>query len=247
MTNAHATLAAQAAVAASHPATPARYDIYVNIHKALRLFMSDTLARVGRLDVDDPIDLGAVLGQVQSLLEICRGHLNHENRFVHPAIEARQPGASGRIAGEHVEHVEAIAALDFETVALRALPTAAAALRLYRHLARFVAENFEHMHVEETQHNAVLWATCSDAEIADIEHRLVASIAPAEMAVMARWMVPALNPAERAVLLQGMQAQLPPQAMQGLLDIVRPHLDERGWAKLSRALAMAAAPALVTA
>ena len=32
--------------------TPARFDIYAPIHKALRLFMNDTLARLSRLDLD---------------------------------------------------------------------------------------------------------------------------------------------------------------------------------------------------
>ena len=39
------------------------------------------------------------------------------------------------------------------------------ALRLYRHLALFVAANFQHMHIEETAHNTLLWAACTDAEL----------------------------------------------------------------------------------
>jgi hypothetical protein len=40
------------------------------------------------------------------------------------------------------------------------------ALRLYHHLALFVADNFQHMHIEETVHNPTLWAHYSDAELA---------------------------------------------------------------------------------
>ena len=32
-------------------------------------------------------------------------------------------------------------------------------------LALFIADNFQHMHVEETAHNAVLWARYTDAEL----------------------------------------------------------------------------------
>ena len=35
----------------------------------------------------------------------------------------------------------------------------------YRRLSRFVAENFEHMLVEETRHNAALWELYTDAEL----------------------------------------------------------------------------------
>ena len=235
------------ATANAKAAAPARMDLYGPIHKGLRLFMIDTLGKVGWLDVNDAAELNATLAQVQSLLDLCRSHLEHENEFVHTAIEARRPGASLRIAGEHGEHLDAIAALEADAAALRALPGSAAAHRFYRHLALFMAENFEHMNVEETTHNAVLWATYSDAELAEVHDRLLASIDPAEMALVARWMVPAMAPAERAEMLGAMQQEMPPEAMQGVLDIIRPHLDDTAWAKLARALGVAPVPGLVGA
>jgi hypothetical protein len=212
--------------------------------------MSDTLARVGRLDTDDAADMADTLGRVGALLDACRAHLAKENTYVHPAIEARRCGATQRVAGEHLEHLESIAALQAETAALRALPNAPAALRLYRHLALFVAENLEHMHLEETQHNALLWDAYSDAELAEIHDRILASIEPAEMATLLPLMVAAISPAERAAMLGGMQQQMPPEAMRGVLELVRPQLDDVAWGKLARALKLPAArgaPAAVAA
>jgi hypothetical protein len=223
--------------------TTTRLDLYTPIHKALRLFMTDTLQRLGRIDPDDDAELAATAEQVQALLGQCRAHLAHENQFVHTALEARRPGTSARIAAEHDEHLETIAALEAELAALRALPSAPGALRLYRQLALFVADNFEHMHHEETQHNAELWALYSDAELLDVHDRLVASIGPAEMAATVRWLLPAMSPAERVAMLEPMQQQLPPEAMRGLLDIARPHLGLQGWDKLARALDIPAAEA----
>jgi hypothetical protein len=230
---------------AAKTASAARVDLYAGIHKALRLFMNDTLARIGRVDHDDPVDLNATLAQLQSLLDACRSHVAKENKFVHTAIEARCPGASERIGSEHAEHLDAIAALEAEAAALRALPGAGAALRLYRHLARFVGENFLHMHLEESAHNSALWATYSDAELLDIHQRILASTPPAEMALVLRWMVPAMSPAERAAMLGDMQTQMPPEAMRCVLEIVRPHLDDTAWGKLARALRIPPVPGLV--
>lgn len=213
-----------------------RVDLYSAIHKALRLMMTDTLQRIGRLDTDDTDESAATLEQVDALLEACRAHLVKEDKFVHCAIEARHPGASERVAGEHEHHLEAIAALEAESTALRALPTAAAANRLYTHLARFLGHNLEHMHLEETQHNAALWAAYGDAELLEIQQRILASIEPDEMAAILRWMVPALSPAERALMLGQMQREMPPEAMRAVLEIVRPHLDDSAWGKLARAL-----------
>ena len=242
----HATLAeprpasiARAAAAAPAGSPAARMDLYVSIHKALRSFMTDTLGRIGRIDVTDRADRDAALAQLDELLGLCLSHLRHENEFVHTAIEARQPAGSQRIAGEHDEHVETIAALRAEADALRAAAGGDGerlALRLYRHLALFVAENFQHMHIEETVHNALLWQHYSDAELGALHGRLLASIAPQEHLLVARWMVPASTPAERAAIVGGAKAQMPPEALLGVMRTVRPHIDDAGWTKLAAAI-----------
>ncbi len=221
--------------AAAH-CTP-RMDLYAPIHKALRSFMSDTLVRVGRIDVADAEDMHSTLGQCEELLALCASHVQHENQFMHPAIEARQPAGSTRIAHEHEEHLQSIAELRDELATLRAAAADAApalALRLYRHLALFVAANFRHMHIEETSHNAALWAHYSDAELMQLHGRLLASIDPREHLLIGRWLLPALTPAERAQAVAGMQAEAPPEAFMALLAHIRPHLDAKARAQLPR-------------
>ncbi|HEX3142237.1 MAG TPA: hypothetical protein VHQ87_19420, partial [Rhizobacter sp.] len=144
-----------------------------------------------------------------------------------------------RIAGEHVEHLEAIDALREDARQLRAAGLGqrdALALRLYRHLALFVAENLQHMHIEETVNNALLWAHYSDAELEDIHHRLLLTIGPDENMEVMRWMVPALSPDQRAGLLADVQAHAPAPVFDAVIDLVRPHIDLRDWTKLTRTL-----------
>lgn len=221
-----------------------RVDLYAGIHKALRALMADTLLAVGRMDSDDALELARVTQRVLELLDFCRSHLGHENEFLHPAIEARAAGASGRIAHEHDEHLRDILALADRTTALlqcEARERAAGTLALYRALSLFIAHNFEHMHVEETAHNAVLWARYTDAELNEIHGALVASIPPEEMMFVLRWMVPFMNPAERAGMLADMRAHAPAAAFAAALDVVRPHLTERERDKLDIALGLAQA------
>ena len=222
-----------------------RMDMYTGIHKAIRACMADALLNLGRADVQDECELDDVTGRVLDLLALSQSHLRHENDFVHRAIEARAAGGSAAIAHDHGEHEQHIATLQAATQALRA---AAPELRqpaanlLYRELAGFIAENFRHMAVEETAHNALLWEHYTDSELVDIHDALVASIPPQEMMRVARWLVPFLNPAERAALLADMRAKAPPPAFDAMVDGIRPLLRGDEWAKLSRALALAAAP-----
>lgn len=227
---------------------PPRVDMYAGIHKALRALMADTLLAVGRMDYDDDLDRAQVCHRVLELLDFCDSHLKHENKFVHAAIEARAVGASERIAHEHEEHQQHIAELGGRVAKLlscAAPARAALTLDLYRQLSLFIAENFQHMHIEETAHNAVLWARYTDAELMDIHNALVASIPPEEMMYVVRWLVPFMNPAERAGMLADMQAHAPAPAFAAVLDVVRPHLTTVEWGKLSRSLGLAPVPGLV--
>ena len=154
-------------------------------------------------------------------------------------MEARRPGSASQAARDHVHHLRSIEALEAELGALERAEGSAracAALELYRGLALFVAENLEHMHHEETEHNAVLWGAYCDAELAAIERALVASIAPDEMAAVARWMLPAMSAPERAAKLAEMRPALPPQAFAGILAMLKAQLSERDWYKLGAAL-----------
>jgi hypothetical protein len=179
-----------------------------------------------------------------------RSHLQHENDFVHTAIEARRPGGARKTADDHEHHLEAFGDLEDESHALRdarAEHRSALALRLYRHLGEFIGENLVHMQIEETQNNAALWALYDDAELAAIHERLLASIGPAEMALGTRWLAAALNAQELATLFGEMQAKAPPPAFEVLLDVARSQLDERRWARLCHALGRGPAPGLMTA
>ena len=228
-----------------------RVDMYGGIHKALRAFMADTLLAVGRMDADDALEVGRTTEQVLALLEGCASHLAHEDAFVHTAIEARAAGGSAAIAHEHEEHLRQIDALAARVAAVRACPQPALRAQLvgqlYASLSLFIAENFQHMHVEETAHNALLWARYTDAELVAIHDALVASIPPEEMMKTARWLVPFMNPQERAGLLGDIRIKAPLPAFQAILDVVQPHLTTTEWAKLMRALDMPPVPGLVAA
>lgn len=235
---------------AASPSSTPRLDMYGPIHKALRRFMGDTLHRLGAADVDDDEERQRALDQLDALLLQMRSHLEHENDFIHTAIEARRPGGVRRFADDHLSHCDAIAALEDESGALRharAGQRAAVALRLYRHLALFVAENLEHMQREEVENNAALWALYDDAELESIHDQLIASIAPAEMAVVLRWMCAALAPQELTGLFAGMRAKAPAEVFEGLIGLARQHLDGSRWTKLARSLGLPPVPGLMTA
>jgi hypothetical protein len=229
-------------------AAPVRMDLYGPIHKALRAFMFDTVARLGRCDAGDPAELADTVARARGLLHIMRGHLTHENGFVHPAIEARRPGGSAITGEDHEEHERAIAALDGALDLLEAIDDArrpATLHRTYLRFARFVAENLEHMEVEETHNTALLHAAYDDAELMDIHDRLLASIPPAELMTDLRWIVIGVSHPERVGILTDMRAKAPPPAFAAVIDMCRDVLSPNDWGKLANALGLPAGAGLV--
>lgn len=218
-----------------------RFDMYRLIHKGLRSLMAETMLAVGAMDVEDDADRAAVLARVRGLVVFCRGHLAHEDAYLHTAMEAREPGSTRQAAGDHAEHAHMFDALEADVAAVEATLGAAraqAAHALYCRLAVFVGENFVHMAVEESHNNAVLWRNYSDAELVAIHDALLATIPPEEMALTIRLIAPAATPAERAAFLSEIRHSAPPPAFQGVLDLVLSHLKPVDREKLARDLAL---------
>lgn len=223
-----------------HPA-PHRFDIYAPIHKGLRACFAHTLVSAGRLDWTDSEEVESVTGEVLDLLTFCARHLEKENRYVHPAMEARRPGACATALADHVHHEADIAVLRELAVTLRLLPALrreAAARELYRRLSAFVTENLAHMAHEELEHNRVLWETHSDDEIRAIEAAIVGSLPPEETQLSLRWMLTAMSAEERAAFLAGMRQHAPAEVFRGVLGMLRPLLGERDRLKLDTALGL---------
>lgn len=218
-----------------------RVNIYRNIHKGVRAVMCDTVMKAAALDLEDADEVAQVLAQAKELAVFCADHLRHENEYVHPAMEARQPGSATNTAGDHVHHIEAIEKVIWLANAVEQCAgkeQVAALHELHHGLTLFVADNFEHMHFEETHNHGVLSANYSDEEIMAIEHALVASLSPDEFAMCMRWMMIGMNPGERAELLGGIRANAPAPVFEMVLEIARAALDSRSRSKLEHALGL---------
>lgn len=220
-------------------AATGRHDIYAAIHKGLRMLMGDTLVLLGQADASDAASVERALARVVTLLDTCAAHLEHENDFVHAAIAARSTSWDGQTAEDHVHHVTHIRMLRTLVEAVETAPAGqrtAALTRLYRELALFVADNYTHMAVEESENNRLLWALYTDEEILGIEHALVASLSPEDAMASLRIMLLAATPADRAATLHGMRLHAPEPVFDATLDMIRPLLAPLDRQKLAFAL-----------
>jgi hypothetical protein len=219
--------------------TAKRHDIYSHIHKALRAFMADTMVRLGRFDGSDDTETAALVAQVKALCTFTESHLKHEDEHVHPAMEQASPGSTRAAATEHPQHVEEcrrISALADRVLAAPAEARGALAAQLYHALCLFMAECLEHMHMEETDNNQVLWAAYSDAQLHAIEMGIVATLTPEEHGMTLQWMIPSMTPEERLGMLGGVKMGAPVQVFCAMMEALRQFLPARQWQQLADGL-----------
>ena len=223
-----------ATLLAERPADAAlgRFDVFHNIHKALRAAMAQVLVKAGQVDAADAADVAGTAEAVRGLLGLCTAHLAKEDTFIHPAMEARRPGSTRERADQHRHHEEAFRHLADLVEGFEGRPTPATAALLYRGVAVFMADNLLHMEQEESHDNSVLWDAYTDAELMELEGRLVASLKPEELAAAFRVMIPALAPAERAEFLAGIRAKAPDPVFEGLVGLALSVLPEPAAARL---------------
>lgn len=214
-----------------------RYDMYSAIHKGIRFAHCQQLMQLGSFDITDDGATAAVVQSLRQHMILCSGHLHHENEHIHTALEAKSPGASSVAEEGHAEHEQSFTELYKLIDALAAAPAAEraeAVQALYRRFALFMADDFEHMNDEETVLQSELQQAFSDAELRDIEHRIVTSIPPEEAPLSMVPMLVAMHPSDRHATLSGMKLGMPAAAFAGLMEgMVRPNVSATEWASLA--------------
>jgi hypothetical protein len=200
-----------------------REDMYYAVHKGIRLANARMLIRLGQADAADAESVASALRLLREHLVMGLSHLTHENAQIHTAIEERCPGASDHAADDHAHHELAFADLEGLAQAVERARDAdrpMALRRLYQRFALFVAEDLEHMHVEETQIMPLLMAHFTAEERAGIEHRIVSNIPFEKNVLFMRCMIPALPMSDRKAMIGGMRAAMPAEAFDGLMTAV---------------------------
>jgi hypothetical protein len=224
--------------------TSPRFDLYGPVHKGLRALLADTVQRVGSLDIEDPAQLQAICSQALEMLELLRSHVDHEDEYIHPLLERCRGGSALQATEEHVHHRQVLVALAADVRSLLAAPSYPAAEALYQSLAELMAENLIHMRLEDLDHQSLLWAHFTDADLAALDGRIVGSLPPKEMMLFLRWMLPAMAPPQRLGLMRGLRAGAPLTVQTAVMRLAQLHLPALAWERLQRDLATAETPAL---
>lgn len=186
-----------------------RIDLLRFIHKALRHALLSVNLESGRVDYADTESFERLDTAWRLLGENLGHHARHEDEIIFPLLDARAPGETEVLRGEH-ERIHVLEAdmdglldrLDAETGAgLRRLLGA----EFHRAVQRYTAVCLAHFDAEERHLMPRLWALFDDDAVEETFGRIMSTIEPAERDYTMTHMVEALDPSELDALRHRME------------------------------------------
>jgi hypothetical protein len=217
-----------------------RFDLYRSAHKGVRKAMFDALTRIGAADCRNRAEAATCAELTRGIIALSRKHIGSELRFIHAAVEAREPGLMRTLDRAHDEHTQLLDWLEAIARDLEAAPAAARRMaigaRLYEALSQFVSAELTHMAQEEQTVMPELWRLFSDAELLGMQQGIIQALGPDGLAMFLRPMLPAMSPVEREKMLAGLKMGLPPQQWDGVWRLAGEVLDAFALASLAVSL-----------
>lgn len=218
-----------------------RFNVFNQIHKALRALMFDTALIMQQTDFCKADEAAAILEQTDLLLDLMDSHAHFEDDHILNAAEKHAPAVIAEFEKEHVTDMELTGALRGLLAAYRSAISAEEQIELGFHLLHalndFIGFNLTHMHKEETLLNSILWANYTDAEIMQMEANIQQQIAPEKVFIYFKWMAKSINDAELIVWLTAVRNHAPDFVFNGLLQVCQENVAAARWANIGQQLA----------
>jgi hypothetical protein len=195
-------------------AATAPWDLYREIHKAMRFALAGITTRAGCADAGDEQSVRTLLEEWRDVAFVLDGHHAHEDEFCDPLIRRYASDLRDDLEQAHHRADQQLASLHVAAEGIRqATPTDRQRLLVGFHLALadFEASYLPHLHFEERTVMPMLNAAMSDAALEVVTHQIRSSVPPIDMCTYIRYMVPAMNFTERLDMLGGMYAGAPPE------------------------------------
>ncbi len=206
-----------------------RDDYFTVFHKGLRRELFGVTTEAAALDWADEARVRPFVDRWQALVGLLHLHSQHEDRHFFALAEKKAPGATAPLSEQH----EVLGrALDEVNDVVESAVKGIDARTVHRRIAFFTGAYMPHLDTEERQVMPLLWATCSDAELAETRAAFMADTPPDVAALSMRLMLPAIAPVERAGIVGLVRATAPPPIVENLLSVAAEVLSPEDYSRL---------------
>lgn len=190
------------------------WDVYREIHKAMRFALASVTTMAGATEAAHPDEVQRLVDEWRDVKLVLLGHHGHEDDFCDHLVQAHAPALREELESAHVVADAAIERLDAQATALLSCSDAerwGAVKAFHLDLADFTSTYLAHLRFEEDRVMPALNAAMSDEELEAVTVQIRMSVPPPEMCIFIKYMVPSMNFAERLDMLGGMYQGAPPE------------------------------------
>ena len=210
-----------------------RVNIYGFPHKGIRYGLGQLSFNVGSLILNDPEALKVCKEIADDLSELLDLHLNSEEDFVIPPMEAKVPGCTQHNHEDHMEMQKLEHEMKEAILTLVDLPNEMHLNLAYNKINHFIKEYFRHMSEEETEMNKVIWEHFADEEILVWQGQILSKLTPAQFFKWFKYIIPALTQLEQSIMLGGFKQNAPAEAYNGTIKNLEPYLTPKQFTYIS--------------
>lgn len=217
-----------------------RINIFNQIHKGLRAALYDTAISLQQADFTSEAEADAALDKIKEVVMLFDEHAHNEDQFILPAIVQYEPSVSDAFEQEHVTDLVLAqnlnkAVSEFYNL-VKAEDRFLAGKKINIDFVAFMVFNLQHMAKEEDLLNQLLWRYYTNAEILQIQHRIVQSVTPWHQDFVSKWMLRGINNIEAALWLRSVETSAPAIVYKTLFAKAEQELPPARFQKLVTAL-----------
>lgn len=201
---------------------PVAFDLYRDVHKAIRAELFAVVGDAGRLDPSDDCGVAALADEVRTMVQFLVEHAQHEDGSIQPALELHAPNIAAQVADDH--HIlEARMDLLVEVADAARTTDARRPLvhELYIELAAFTGTYLLHQDFEERQVGQAIESAVGIDGVLAIHGAIIGNMPPQQLVAGLALMLPAMNVDDRTDLLGGMRATAPAEAFNGVWSLAK--------------------------
>jgi len=210
-----------------------RYNMFNNIHKALRALLYEESVALLQCDFTVRAEAERISKRVMEVVDLFENHADTEDNYILPLIMEYEPSVSLAFQEEHIADKELCLKLRFLALQLPDTQEPAEAEQTGRFLQfafqEFVIFNLKHMAKEEDILNNLLWRYYEDAQLKVFTRNIIAAQSPEKLALASRWMMRGLNNMEIIAWLRQIKGEAPEPVFNGLLNLAEAELSRERW------------------
>lgn len=224
---------------------PTRFSSFTTPHKGIRNFLSQLTVQAGSSDYTDAQEMAMLQERLEEAMELLEEHAQVENEIVLAALEERAPGSGAHDQEGHrkLHQMQDMLLAKMKAITATGIsPEEATRLgsELYQGIGLLFAEHLEHMAEEETATQNLLWQHFTDAELLQVQGRIISSMKPDLLLKWWAYILPAQSHTERVKLMAGLHSSTPASFFEQVLGVVQKNLSAPAYEKLLAALAVPA-------